>query len=227
MREIRNEKRMDEYCKKYKIQSHFTDFKKLKKKLVEYKKGEIIELYGGKPDTLFFLVSGMVRFTCTAYNFEEYFFFDAINSGLFGEVEYIMNIPLITQSEVLEDSECIVIPIKENKELLDNDLIFQKFLGYVLAQKYNNLRNMYMNVETTSLKQRLAQWLYDTRNSSETLPNLNVLAKYLRCSYRHMLREVKFFCEIGCLERLNQKGKYRVKDYSILEKYIGTYKSTQ
>ena len=38
MREIRNEKRMDEYCKKYKIQSHFTDFKKLKKKLVEYKK---------------------------------------------------------------------------------------------------------------------------------------------------------------------------------------------
>ena len=27
MREIRNEKRMDEYCKKYKIQSHFTDLK--------------------------------------------------------------------------------------------------------------------------------------------------------------------------------------------------------
>ena len=77
----------------------------------------------------------MVRFTCTAYNFEEYFFFDAINSGLFGEVEYIMNIPLITQSEVLEDSECIVIPIKENKELLDNDLIFQKFFRVCISSK--------------------------------------------------------------------------------------------
>ena len=34
MKEIYNEKRMDEYCKKYQIQSHFTDWNKLKKKLV-------------------------------------------------------------------------------------------------------------------------------------------------------------------------------------------------
>lgn len=119
MKEIYNEKRMDEYCKKYQIQSHFTDWNKLKKKLVKYKKGELIELYESKPDKLFFLVSGTIRFTCIAGNFEEYFFFDAINNGLFGEVEYIMDIPLITQSEVLEDCECIVIPIKENKEMLE------------------------------------------------------------------------------------------------------------
>ena len=36
MKEIYNEKRMDEYCKKYQIQSHFTEWNKLKKKLVRY-----------------------------------------------------------------------------------------------------------------------------------------------------------------------------------------------
>ena len=127
---------------------------------------------------------------------------------------------MITQSEVLEDCECIVIPIKENKEMLDNDIVFQKFLGHVVAQKYNNMRNQYMNVETIPLRNRLAEYLYNNQNPSNSLPNLSMLAKYLRCSYRHLLREIKYFCEINCLEHLSQKGKYRVIDYSKLKEYV-------
>ena len=220
MKEIHNKKQLDEYCSRYQIPSHFSEWDRMKKKLVRYEKGEMIGLYGEKPDKLYFLVKGMIRFTCIAGNFEEYFFFDATNNGLFGEVEYVMDIPLITQSEVLEDCECIVIPIRENRQILDQDLIFQKFIAQVLAQKYNDMRNQYMDVETTTLRIRLAEYLCSINSQSETIPNLGLLAKYLRCSYRHLLREMKYFCENGCLVHLEQKGRYKIADEAKLRAYI-------
>lgn len=219
MIKIKNEKQINELCEKYQITLRFANWNYLAKELVHYQKGEIIAICGENYDRLFFLVKGSIRFTCVADNYEEYFFFDAYNNGLFGEVEYLLNIPSITQSEAIEDCDCIVIPINKNRKFLDNDLIFQNFLGQVLARKYNELRDSYMNAKVFFLRTRLAAYLINNANCDTNISNLTQISKILRCSYRQLLREFKFFCEVGCLEHLNKKGKYKIANYEKLEAY--------
>lgn len=213
---INNNALLKEYCEKYDICSHFSNWDKLKKKLVHYEKGEIIAFYGDQADKLFFLVKGTIKFCCITDDYEEYFFFDAANEGLFGEVEYVMNIPLITQSEVIEDCDCIVIPVKENRNLLDNDLEFQIFLTNILAKKYNDMRNLYMNVESYPLEVRLAKYLVADKNNNN-VSELSQIAKTIKCSYRQLLRTMKRFVENNWIEHLQQKGKYRITDREALE----------
>lgn len=213
---INNEKKLQEYCERCDIGSHFSNWEALSKKLVCYKKGELIALYGAKSDKLFFLVKGTIRFSCIADNYEEYFFFNARNEGLFGEVEYVMDIPSITQSEVIEECECILIPIKENRSLLDNDLKFQIFLTHILAKKYNDTRSRYVDIESYPLEVRFARYLVVDRKE-EGIGNLGQISKVMRCSYRQLLRIVKKFCEYGWIEHLEQKGKYRIVDREALE----------
>ncbi len=213
---INNSALLKEYCEKFDISTHFSNWSDLTKKLVHYEKGEIIAFYGDQANKLFFLVKGIIKFSCITDDYEEYFFFDAINEGLFGEVEYVMNIPLITQSEVIEDCHCIVIPVKENRKLLDNDLKFQIFLTNILAKKYNDMRNLCMNAESYPLEVRLARYLVvDTTNCN--ISNLTQITKAIKCSYRQLLRTMKKFVENGWIEHLPQKGKYRIINRDELE----------
>lgn len=215
---INNAERMERYCEKYEIHSHFSNWELLEKELVRYSKGEFIVPYGERSDKLIILVSGSVKFSCIADNYEEYFFFNARNEGLFGEVEYVMDIPSITQSEVLEESECILIPIQRNRSLLDQDLKFQRFLTHVLAQKYNDMRRNYVDVESFGLEERFARYLL-SRNEEE-LRDLKQVSAAIRCSYRQLLRIIKKFCENGYLERQEQKGKYRITDLEAIKHVI-------
>ena len=217
---IHDRARLEQYCQQFNIDSHFSHWEKMDKKLVHYSKGELIVMYGECSDKLFFLVSGKIKFYCIADNYEEYFFFNAQNDGLFGEVEYVMGIPSITQSEVLEDCECIIIPIEKNRLYLDNDLKFQTFITHVLAQKYNNMRLNYVDVETFSLEERLARYL-DFQLECETINNLKQISKTIRCSYRQLLRIIQKFCQKGYLERMSTKGKYRITDRNALKKLAG------
>ncbi|MDO4323587.1 MAG: cyclic nucleotide-binding domain-containing protein [Lachnospiraceae bacterium] len=217
---VQDKKLLQRYCEKYDICSHFSNWEALTKKLVRYRKGELIALYGDKADKLFFLISGTVKFSCIADNYEEYFFFDARNEGLFGEVEYVMDIPLISQSEVTEDCECIVIPIEENRHILDNDLKFQIFLTNILAQKYNDMRRRYMDIEAYPLEIRFVKYLLSDREGDD-IGSLRQISGAIRCSYRQLLRVVKRFCERGWIEHLEQKGKYRITDREALERMLG------
>ena len=210
---------LQEYCEKYDISSHFSNWDALTKKLVRYRKGELIALYGDKADKLFFLIKGTVKFSCIADNYEEYFFFDARNEGLFVEVEYVMDIPLISQSEVMEDCECIVIPVEENRKILDNDLKFQVFLTNILAKKYNDMRRRYMEIESYPLEVRFVRYLLENRDGDE-IDNLRQIAGAIRCSYRQLLRVVKKFCDNGWIKHLDQKGKYRIMDRGALEQML-------
>lgn len=217
---IQDKAKIEQYCRKLDIDSHFSNWDRLEKKLVHYTKGEIIVLYGEVSNKLFFLVSGKIKFYCIADNYEEYFFFNAKNDGLFGEVEYALGIPSITQSEVLEDCECIILPIDANRRHLDNDLKFQTFLTHILAQKYNDLRRNYVDVEAFSLEERFARYLLSLKGQ-EHIGNLQQISRVIRCSYRQLLRIIHKFCENGCLERLEGKGKYRIADTDALKKKAG------
>lgn len=218
---INDEKKLLEYCERYDISSHFTEWNALKKKLVRYKKGELIVMYGSITDKLFFLVSGAIRFSCIADNYEEYFFFNAKNEGIFGEVEYVMNIPSITQSEVIEECECILIPLKENRDLLDNDIKFQKFLTRILAKKYNDIRSKYMDIESYPLEIRLIRYLLTDKNNN--VENLGQIAKSINCSYRQLLRILKKFCDNSWMEHLEQKGKYRIVNREAMEQKVNEF----
>lgn len=216
---INNKSLLEDYCRRYDIASHFTCWDALTKKLVRYEKGEIIALYGEKTDKLFFLVKGTIKFCCITDNFEEYFFFDAKNDGLFGEVEYVLKIPSITQSEVIDECDCIVIPIEENRHILDNDLKFHVFVNNILAQKYNEMRSIYMNKETCKLDVRLAKYITKNKND-DYISDLVQISKTVRCSYRQLLRIIKNFSEQGWIERLPQKGKYKILNRKALEALV-------
>lgn len=217
---IHDKEKIRQCCDRFDISSHFSNWDCLEKKLVHYSKGEIIVMYGQSSDKLFILVSGKVKFYCIADNYEEYFFFSAKNEGLFGEVEYALGIPSISQSEVVEDCECIIIPIEKNRQYLDNDLKFQTFVAQILARKYNDLRSNYVDVEAFSLEERLARYLVGLKEQEE-IGNLRQISKVMRCSYRQLLRIISKFCEAGYLERMQTKGKYRIANVDALKKMAG------
>ena len=219
MEVISDKELLEYYCEQRDIAYHFTNWDGLVKKLVRYKKGEIIALYGDKADKLFFLVKGTIKFSCIADNYEEFFFFNARNEGLFGEVEYVMDIPLITQSEVMEECDCIVIPVEENRNLLDHDLKFQVFLTHILAKKYDDIRRHYMDIESYPLEVRFARYLFADRRS-DTIEDLQQISRAIKCSYRQLLRIVKKFCENGWIRHMEQKGKYKIVDRKALEKLM-------
>lgn len=220
MIEIRNKKKIKEMCDKCQVDLHFTNCNLMTKRFVHYEKGEIVAMYGAKSEKLFFLAQGTIRFSCIADNYEDYFFFDAFSNGLFGEVEYLIDIPIITQSEVVEACDCIEIPIKQNRNILDNDLKFQRFAGQVLAQKYNDIRKQNVNASAFSLRVRLAKYLCETCDEDLNISNLKLIAQNVRCSYRQLLRVMQYFCSVGWIEHLPAKGKYRIIDVKALEHYV-------
>jgi len=215
---VKDSKRLEQYCKRLEVASHFTHWDQMEKELVRYSKGEFIVPYGTWSGKLFFLVKGSVKFSCIADNYEEYFFFNARSEGLFGEVEYIMGIPSITQSEVMEESEVILIPIDCNRSLLDQDLKFQTFLTHILAQKYNELRSSYVDVESYGPEERFARYILG--REQELVCDLKQISIAIRCSYRQLLRIIQKFCELGFMEHLEKKGKYRVTNWEAIKHII-------
>ena len=56
------------------IRNHFSDWDRLEKKLVLYRKGEIVVEYGDETDKLFLLLKGTIRFTSQNDDYEDYLF---------------------------------------------------------------------------------------------------------------------------------------------------------
>jgi hypothetical protein len=131
----------------------------------------------------------------------------------------VLKIPSITQSEVIDECDCIVIPIEENRHILDNDLKFHVFVNNILAQKYNEMRSIYMNMETCKLDVRLAKYITKNKND-DYISDLVQISKTVRCSYRQLLRIIKNFSEQGWIERLPQKGKYKILNRKALEALV-------
>ena len=129
-----------------------------------------------------------------------------------------MGIPSITQSEVLEESECILIPIERNRKLLDQDLQFQKFLTHVLAQKYNDMRRSYVDVESFGPEERFVRYLLAREQA--LVCDLKQISIAIRCSYRQLLRIIQKFCELGYMVHLEKKGKYRVVNWEAIQHII-------
>jgi len=199
------------------IRNHFSDWDRLEKKLVLYRKGEIVVEYGDETDKLFLLLKGTIRFTSQNDDYEEYFFFDATNDGLFGEVEYVLHIPSITQSQAMNNCYCVEIPVRRNRELLDSDIRFQTFVSRVLAKKYNDLRLSSVDIETYSVRTRVIRYLL-RETSQNRIRNLGLIAKTLKCSYRQLIRVLQDFCAKGWIEHGNSKGVYLLKDREALRK---------
>lgn len=202
-------KKLEQMAAEKHITDYFLHWEQLNKHLVKYKKGEMIALYGEITNKIFFLLSGSIRFTSINEDYEEFFFFDAVNEGLFGEVEYVLDIPSITQSEVMDDCYCIIIPTDVNKSLLDNDIKFQREIARVLARKYNDQRALSVDTETYSVDVRLAHYILYT-NLSDELQDLTTIAKTLKCSYRQLLRVLNTFCQQKWLRHGFTKGTYFV-----------------
>ena len=212
---------LEEMSRKDNIQRYFSDWEHLKKQLILYRKGEIIVEFGDRSDKIFILLKGTIRVTSLNDDYEEYFFFDAKNEGLFGEVEYMLNIPSITQSQTMNECYCVEIPIRENKELLDTDIQFQKTISRVLAKKYNDFRISSVDIETYSVEVRLIRYLL-RESTSDRIDDLTLIAKSLKCSYRQLIRVLKKFCSRGWLVHGSMKGVYLVKNRDALRKEYET-----
>lgn len=190
-----------------------------KMKLCCFKSGEYIFREGEKSDSLFIILKGVCKVFKTLENGKTILLCLYEDIQVLGEFE-IFGDPIVkTNIQALQDTYCFVLPVSPNRKLLLSDNSFLQFVCRKVCSKIErNNKNTGINL-LYPLEQRLAGYLLIMQSDGMFSSNYTMLAEYLGCSHRHLLRTFRLLCEKGLLEK--RGTSYLLKDISALEKFAG------
>lgn len=207
MKKIKDEKLLNEYISKYKIDEYFSNFQNIKKELVQYEKGEFLFMEGNNLKELLFFVDGRIEIYHLSRNGNGFTIAYCEPLGFLGDMEYLGEFPTPNNVEALTTVICISIPISPNKALLDNDLKFYKFLGKTLVYKTNGLSQS-INYNKTPSLERVKSYLRLIARNNIIDVKLNEIAQNVGISYRQLMRHMSTLCEDGYISKGEKKGIY-------------------
>lgn len=210
MKKINDEKLLNEYISKYKINECFSDFQKIKKELVQFEKGEFLFMEGNNIKNLLFFVEGRIEIYNISRNGSGFTIAYCEPLGFLGDMEYLGEFPTPNNVEALTTVTCIAIPLRPNKALLDNDIKFYKFLGKTLVSKTNGLSQS-INYNKTPSLERIKSYLRLIAKDNIIDVNLNEIAQNVGISYRQLMRHLNTLCENGYISKGEKKGIYILK----------------
>lgn len=216
-------KEKDKYISKYKINDIFTKDMDPLIELFFFKKNEHICREDEEINYLFFLVKGKAKVYTTLSNGKSLLlcFYDEFK--LLGDVEIINLENASSNVQVIEDTYCLAISLKNVKLYLLNDAKFLRFICSSLGGKLNRCsKNSSINL-LYPLENRLASYILATGeridNNEEIIKfneNLTEIAELLGTSYRHLLRTLN---NLSCKGAIRKKSNYfQVLDEKILKK---------
>lgn len=206
MKTIRDPKTVEGYKEKLKIREIFSDTS-LPFYVTQYESGELLSAPRevlGHPQELLLLIRG----TCKVYGLNEdarYIPINLMEQGmLIGDMEYISGGNSLF-SEAVTPVTCLALSIEENRQALDKDARFLKYLASGLARK------VYLGQagEDAGMKveERLLSYMKNECPDS-TLKGVEIAAVKVRCSRRQLQRALKKLQEENIIEKCG-KGQYR------------------
>lgn len=202
MKIIQNHKKMQEYLETEVLQ-HFSD-KHLQFQFLSYAKGEFISTPNKPLTNLLFVVKGQLHIYGIR---EDGTFFSVNNEGtgcLLGDMEFCHKISNVFFTEVLETTYCIALPIEANRHILENDVVFLRFILQHVVDRLDYFSQI--DLSPQSLESKLLLYLKEVQPNHE-ITNIHSLVSKLHCSRRQLQRVIQKLCEDGRLEKVG-KGKY-------------------
>ncbi len=218
MKTVKNHPLYQSFIDMHNILNHLSSWDDLSKNLTYYKKGEFLYRYDSFLKNLIFLVQGQIKLSTTGKNGEYHHLTLYQDFALIGDVEYILECPATADVEALTDVFCIELPLSFNKTYLDQDLVFQRYLNKLQAQKLMQIDTLKMQKELCPVEIRLASYLLAfSYKEQDTIKELKRISFHLHCSYRQLLRVVQQMAKEGLFEPGSTRGHYLIKNISALE----------
>jgi CRP/FNR family transcriptional regulator, putaive post-exponential-phase nitrogen-starvation regulator len=206
------------FVDRHSILDHLSSWDDLTKNLTFYKKGEYLYTYGSLLENLIFLVQGHIKLSSTGKNGEYHPLTLYQDFALIGDAEYILECPATADVEALTDVYCIELPLSLNKTYLEQDIVFQRFLNKVQAEKLMKIVTLEIHKEVYLVEIRLASYLLAfSYKEQDTIKELKKISFELHCSYRQLLRVIQKMTIDGIFEPGSTRGHYLIKNISALE----------
>lgn len=206
MKEIRDTALLERYLQKYRIRELF-DTPELPFRLVEYARGDRMNLLHPPEDFLKFVVEGTVCIYSISGEGNRYMHGRIDRPAMLGEVEFCGGRLEGHWHEASTVCRCIELYVEPLRETLWRD---NRFLRLML-RTFANARvhsDRIGQAREVPCRERLLTYLQYT--SDHTLTAVEATAERLHCSPRQLLRELKALTESGQVEKLG-RGTYRLK----------------
>lgn len=127
-------------------------------------------------------------------------------SGMFiGDVEYVTGNNVL-YTEATETTRCLALSIRDYRHLLDNDVLFLRFLSKSLADKVY-LRST-TDVPVIQVEEKLLHYI-EHQCPNQTLTGIGDATLKLCCSRRQLQRVLAKLCEEGKIKKI-KKGTYTI-----------------
>jgi CRP/FNR family putative post-exponential-phase nitrogen-starvation transcriptional regulator len=134
---------------------------------------------------------------------------------LMGDVELFLDSPAISSVQAITEVVCLGIPMKTMKEEAQRNSTILFKLGEALAKKLKTFNITSAINQNYPLETRLASYLRVIYPGSRTeddieeleTENLEEMAEFLGCSYRHLTRTIRMLVDKGIIEKKRKSIK--------------------
>lgn len=205
MRIIKNEAATDKYFKQQ--QKNFGQRPQMLQ-LVEFQKGELLNSPLFELNCFYIIVKGRVSIYDLTEDGSIRYIAKAESGTLLGDIEFSKTEKQPFYTEATDDVICLALPFKENRNTLEND---PTFLRFVLKQLANKLSlSATMDVAKQTLEERVLFYLKKVQ-PEHNISSITHALQPLHCSRRQLQRVLKKLCDEGTVEKVG-RGFYQLKE---------------
>ena len=168
-------------------------------------------------DYLFFVISGQLKVFNYLSNSDiltlRYLNDFHFPHGLIGETDLLWGYPAVSTVQAISQTTALAVHLPRYREILLQD---KHFLTIICKKLSLNSQIAILDTVAAhnSIKTRLATLLYHNSSHGVLQGSLLEYQEMLSVSYRHLVRLMNEFCEMGILRKENKK--YRIIDEKLL-----------
>jgi len=218
---IEDDKKLEEYIKKYEMENLFSDNMKEYMTLYIFSKNEYICREEEQLENMYFLVYGKAKVSKHLENGKSLLICFYMPLTIIGDVEFIRNNVTDCSVQAIEDTYCIGINFNIVRSKLTKDCKFLlKICEYLGGKLTNNSNNSSINL-LYPLENRLASYIVAFANIDNDKikkftfkESYSEISELLGTSYRHLNRILNKFCLEGILKK--EHKEYFIEDFDKL-----------
>ncbi|GKU84614.1 catabolite gene activator protein [Niallia sp. NCCP-28] len=224
---MKNKEIINNYLRKYKIESVFPEEVQHLLSLVSFVEGEVICSQGQLAENLYILVEGKIKVYTTSAEGRTLILSFKNPVEIIGDIEYIRGIDIINTVEAVSAVSMISISYVVLKKYAKDYAPLLNFLLDIITKKFQ-LKNSSLTFNLFySVEVRLASYLLSVSSQETDFPEedkgsivyIRDAANLIGTSYRHVNRVIQKFLADGLIER--QKGFIYVKNREGLKQIAG------
>lgn len=177
-------------------------------KLIQFDKGELLNHPLKPMDGFLLIIEGNITIYDISRDGSIRYVSRTGAGTLIGEMEFIGVDSHLLYTEASEPVLCLSIPFKENREVLENDPVFLRFVLSQLAKKLS--MSSELDAMGQTLEEKVLLYLRKIQPDHE-ICSVNETMQIIHCSRRQLQRVLKKLCDEGTLVKTS-RGHYRLKE---------------